>query len=183
MPVVVSMLRGVNLGSHKRVQMDALRKLYVSLRLRDPRTYVQSGNVIFATDEKDLAKLAARIAKGIATRFGFDAGVMLRTAPEMRSVVARNPFAKRKDVEPGKLLVAFLSGTPARAACAKLLGLEGYPEERHADGRHVYIHYPNGQGRSKFTWALLEKTLAVSATGRNWNSVTNMLAIAEELEA
>ena len=71
MAVVISMLRGVNLGSHNRIKMDALRARYESLKLRDPQTYIQSGNVIFRTEERNLAQLAKRIENGIEQKFGF----------------------------------------------------------------------------------------------------------------
>src|SRR5467141_4381483 len=109
MAVIISMLRGVNVGGHNKIKMDALRALYESLKLRDAQTYVQSGNVIFRTEERDIARLTKRIEEGIERKFGFRPDVVLRTAAEMREVVARNPFAKRLGIEPGKLLVSFLA--------------------------------------------------------------------------
>jgi len=105
MAVIVAMLRGVNVGGHNRVPMEELRKLCASLKLRGAQTYVQSGNVIFKTDEKDLVALAKRIEGAIAKKFGFQTDVVLRSAAELRGVVARNPFAKRRGIVPGKLLV------------------------------------------------------------------------------
>ena len=99
MPVIICMLRGVNVGGHNKIKMDALKALCVSLKLKDPQTYVQSGNVIFSSSEKDLAKLGNRIQDAIEKTFGFRPGVMLRTMAELQGVVARNPFAKRKDIE------------------------------------------------------------------------------------
>ncbi len=80
MAVIISMLRGVNVGGHNKMKMDALRALYESLKLRDAQTYVQSGNVIFRTDERDMARLAKRIEDGIERKFGFRPDVILRTA-------------------------------------------------------------------------------------------------------
>src|SRR5271168_2569786 len=112
MAVIISMLRGVNLAQHHRVKMDALRALYQSLKLRDPQTFIQSGNVLFRTEEKDLARLAARIQKGIETKFGFRSDVILRTVAEMEDVIRRNPFAARRGIDPRKLLVTFLATGP-----------------------------------------------------------------------
>src|SRR5258708_3625654 len=111
MPVVVSLLRAVNVGGHSVVKMADLRALYQSLNFKDVQTYVQSGNVVFRANEKDLAKLAKRIHGEIAKRFGVMPGVMLRTTAEVRDVVRRNPFGKRKDIEPTKLHVSFLHAT------------------------------------------------------------------------
>ena len=183
MAVVISMLRGVNVGGHNKIKMDALRALYESLKLRDAQTYVQSGNVIFKSDERDLARLAKRIEDGIERKFGFRPDVILRTATEMRDVVARNPFAKRRGIEPGKLLVSFLASDPGEEGREKVRQMKCDPEELRAEGRELYIYFPNGQGQSKLSGAALEKALKTPATGRNWNSVTKMLEMAERLEA
>jgi uncharacterized protein (DUF1697 family) len=183
MTVMISMLRGVNVGGHNKIKMDALRALYEFLKLRDAQTYVQSGNVIFRTDERDISRLAKRIEDGIERKFGFRPDVILRTAAEMRDVIARNPFAKRRGIEPGKLLVSFLASDPGEEARKKLCQMKCDPEELRVEGREVYIYFPNGMGRSKLPWAGLNKMLKTPATGRNWNSVTKMLEMAEKLEA
>lgn len=177
------MLRGVNVGPHNRIKMDALRVLYESLKLEDSRTYVQSGNVIFRTKENNAAILAKKIQAAIAKKLGCNPAVILRTTEELRSAVAGNPFAKRKDVEPGKLLVTFLAGHPPRESQTEFEALKGHPEEIHLRGRELYIYFPNGAGKSKLPWSQVEKFLKVSGTARNWNSVTKMLAMAEEMEA
>ncbi len=182
MPVIICMLRGVNVGGHNLIKMDALKALCVSLKLKDPQTYVQSGNVIFKTEEKDHKKLATRIQDAIDKKIGFRPNVMLRTAAEMRSVVTRNPFAGRSGIEPGKLLVNFLAADPGREAREKALAIKVGPEELHLVGREAYIYFPNGQGRSKFPWPAIERALGTSATGRNWNSVTKMLEMAEKMD-
>ena len=183
MTVVISMLRGVNVGAHNRINMEALRALYESLKLRDAQTYVQSGNVIFKTDERDLNKLAKRIADGIEKKFGFRTDVVVRTAAELRDVIARNPFAKRRGIEPGKLLVTFLASDPGEEAREKVRGIKAEPDELRMDGREAYIYFPNGMGRPTLSWATIPKILKVSGTGRNWNSVTKMLEMAESMEA
>src|ERR1700730_13456913 len=182
MTVVISMLRGVNVGGHNKIKMEALRALYESMKLREAQTYVQSGNVIFRTDERDIARLAERIEDEIERKFGFRPNVILRTAAEMREVIARNPFAKRRGIEPSKLLVSFLASDPGAEAREKILQIKCDPEELRIEGREVYIYFPNGIGRSKLPWARLDKMLKTPGTGRNWNSVTKMLAMAEKLE-
>jgi len=183
MTVVISMLRGVNVGGHNKIKMEALRALYESLKLRDAQTHVQSGNVIFRTDERDMLRLGKRIEDGIERKFGFRPDVILRTAAEMREVVARNPFAKRRGIEPGKLLVSFLASDPGEEGREKVRQMKCDPEEMRIEGRELYIHFPNGMGRTKLQWAGLGKMLKTTGTGRNWNSVTKMLEIAEKMEA
>jgi uncharacterized protein (DUF1697 family) len=183
MAAIVSMLRGVNVGGHNKIKMDALRSLYESMKLREAQTYVQSGNVIFRTAERDIALLTKRIEDGIERKLGFRPDVILRTAAEMRQVILRNPFAKRRGIEPGKLLVSFLASDPGEEGRKKVLQMKCDPEELRIEGREVYIYFPNGIGRSKLPWARLDKMLKTPGTGRNWNSVTKMLEMAEKLEA
>jgi uncharacterized protein (DUF1697 family) len=182
MPVVISMLRGVNLAAHRRIKMDALRALYESLDLRGARTYVQSGNVIFSTRERNLTDVAKRIEDGIERTFGFRSDVVLRTAGEMRDVVARNPFVNRPGIEPSKLLVTFLANDPGEEARVKVRSIKTDPEEVRIEGREMYIYFPNGMGRSKLPQTPIEKVLKTTGTARNWNSVTKMLEIAERME-
>ena len=179
------MLRGVNVGGHNKIKMDALRALYESLGLLDPQTYIQSGNVVFRTEERDLVRLTKRIEDGIERSFGFRPGVIVRTASELRDVIARNPFATRPAgaIDPSRLLVTFLSGEPGAEAKEKVLKIKADPEELRIEGREIYIYYPNGMARPKLSWALIEKTLRTPGTGRNWNTVTKVLEIAERLEA
>jgi uncharacterized protein (DUF1697 family) len=176
------MLRGVNLGGHHKIKMDALRALYVSLKLEDPATYVQSGNVIFRTKENKAGQLAKTIQSGIERKFGFRPEVILRTADELRRAVTANPFAGRRDIEPSKLLVTFLSAEPAAQANDKLAGFKDHPEELHLKGRELYIYFPNGVGKTRLPWASVEKLLGTPGTARNWNSVAKMLQMAEEME-
>ena len=183
MPVIICMLRGVNVLGRNKIKMDALKALCVSLKLRDPQTFIQSGNVIFGTREQDLAKLARRIQDAIERKIGFRPAVVLRTARELREVIARNPFAGRNGIEPNNLLVTFLATCPGKEACDKAQGIKPGLEEMHIIGREAFIHFPDGQGRSKLSWAKLERVLETSGTGRNWNSVTRMMEIAERLEA
>jgi len=183
MTVAISMLRGINVGGHKSIKMDSLRAIYESLGLRDAQTYVQSGNVVFRTAARDLAPLAKRIESKIEQTFGFRPGVIIRTLSELREVIRRNPFAKRQGIEPGKLLVTFLNADPGREACEKMLGIKTDPEELRMEGREVFVYYPNGMGRSKLSHAIIEKTLKTPGTGRNWNTVTKLLEMAEKLES
>ncbi len=183
MPVVISMLRGVNIGGHHKIKMDALRSLYVSLNLEDPRTFIQSGNVIFRTKEKKLPALAKKIQAAIESSFGFRPEVMLRTLDELRRSIAATPFPAHRALDPSKVLVTFLVADPCREASDMLLNFKHHPEELHLKGRELYIYFPTGMGQSKLRWAAVEKLLKAQGTARNWNSVTKMLAIAEELEA
>jgi uncharacterized protein (DUF1697 family) len=182
MSVVISLLRGINVGGNRKIKMDALRALYESLGLSNVQSYVQSGNVIFKTKERNLIRLTKRIEDAIEKTFGFHSHVIVRTHAELRDAIARNPFARRTGIEPGKLLVTFLAGSPTAEAVEKFRKIKADPEEMHVDGRELYIYFPNGAGRSKLPWASVEKLVGVTGTARNWNSVMKMLEIADKVE-
>ena len=183
MPAIISMLRGVNVVGRNQIKMDALRALYESLKFTGCQTYINSGNVVFRTRERNLAALPERIAKAIERKFGFRPSVIHRTAAEMSDVVARNPFAKRRNIDPSKFLVGFLARDPDEEACAKLRAINVGPEEMHFTPRELYIYFPNGVGRAELSWSTIDRAMKVPITGRNWNSVTRLLAMAEQLES
>jgi len=183
MQVAISMLRGINVGGHNSIKMESLRAMYESLGLRDAQTYVQSGNVVFRTVARDLAPLVKRIESKIEQTFGFRPAVIIRSSSDLREVIRRNPFATRQGIEPSKLLVTFLAADPCPEAREKILGIQADPEELRMQGRELYVYFPNGIGRAKLSPALIERTLKTPGTGRNWNTVTKLLEMAEKLEA
>lgn len=183
MPVMISMLRGINVGGHNLIKMDALRALYQSLLLEYAQTYVQSGNVVFRTEDHDLVRLSNQIENAIEQTFGFRPAVVLRTLAELHDVVARNPFAMRSDISPNKLLVTFLAGDPGQEARDKLLRIKAHPEEIQVERRELYIYFPAGMGRSKLPITSIDKIVNTPGTSRNWNSVLKLLAMAETLQA
>jgi len=183
MPVLISMLRGVNVVGRNKIKMDTLRAVYESLKFEDPRTFIQSGNVIFRSKGKNSPALVKRIQDAIEGELGFRPAVIVRTPDELRRAIAATPFPSHRNLHPSKILVTFLAGEPGPEAQATLRGLKGYPEELHLKGRELYIYFPNGAGQTKLPWSSVEKLLKVTGTARNWNSVTKILAIAEEMEA
>jgi uncharacterized protein (DUF1697 family) len=170
------MLRGINVGGYNMIKMEALREVYASLGFENPRSYVQSGNVVFTARERDWAKIAKKIGDAIEARFGHRPDVILRTVEEMRGVIARNPF--KEDRDPARLIVNFMANEPEKEAHERVRAIKG-PEELHLSGRELYLYYPDGMGRSKLTPAVIEKAVKVRGTGRNWNSVRKLLEMAE----
>ena len=181
MPVLICLLRGVNVGGHNKIKMDDLRALCVALKFANVQTHLQSGNVVFRTDERNLPTLSDKIESAIERKWGFRPEVLLRTIPEMREVVARNPLAKRKGIEPGKFAVAFLEDEPTAVMRNALLDMDIAPEELHVIGRHLYIYFPNGQARPRLSWSRVAKILNTPTTARNWNTVTKLIELAESL--
>jgi len=183
MPVLISMLRAVNVGGHSVIKMETLRQLYQALKFEHPQTYLQSGNVIFKTSERNPDLVAKRIQQAIEKKFAYRTEIIVRTTAELRSIFARNPFAKRLDVQRNKLLVSFLAADPRKEGRENLRKEKFYPEELHVADRELYIYFPNGAGKSKLPWPRIDKILQTRGTCRNWNSVTKILELAEKLEA
>jgi uncharacterized protein (DUF1697 family) len=183
MAVIVSMLRGINLAGHHRVAMNDLRTLYEALGFKNPRTYIQSGNVVFDAKDKDIAKLSKALNGAIEKKFGFRADAVLRTREEIQALLTANPLAAR-GIEPARNVVVFLSDALESGAAMAMCQVCVAPEEIHTDGRHLFCYYPDGQGRSKLG-ALVDRQLGklkVMGTARNWNTVVKLLEMARAME-
>jgi uncharacterized protein (DUF1697 family) len=161
--------------------MEDLRAMLESLGFSGVQTYVQSGNVVFRTDARDMARLVKRIEQTFESTFGFHSDVLLRTAAEMLGVIAQNPFEGR-GIEPAKLLVWFLEKDPTPECREKFSHIPISPEEAHLGVREIYIYYPNGMGRSKLPMAKIERALTCTGTGRNWNTVEKLTEMADNLQ-
>lgn len=182
MPVLIALLRGVNVGGHNQIKKEVLRDICLSLKCQSPQTVLQSGNVVFKTAGGDPARLSQSIEAAIERKLGFRPDVLARTTTELREIIKANPFANRSGIDPGKLVVSFLGAAPNAPQRKELLVMDIQPEELHVYGRELYIYFPNGQARPKLSWARVDKILGQRGTARNWNTVTKLLQLAESLE-
>jgi uncharacterized protein (DUF1697 family) len=174
----VVLLRGINLGASNRIAMPALREALEGAGFDDVRTYLQSGNVVLSSDasEKQLARKCERL---IAKAFGLDIAVVVRTRDELADVVGRNPLGKVAR-DPKRYQVSFLSKKLGAKAVDELAALAVDGERFVAVGRELYAWHPRGVARSKLWARLAGKGLGVTATARNWTTVTKLLALADE---
>jgi uncharacterized protein (DUF1697 family) len=179
MSVQVALLRGINVGGHNLVAMSDLRDLCGALGLGGATTLLQSGNLVFQSDQLTGAELEQLLEVETAKRFNVSADYIVRSAAEWEKVVARNPFPKEAKNDPSHLLVMFLKAAPPAKSVAALQAAIVGPEIVRSDGKQLYIVYPAGIGRSKLTGALIEKKLGARGTGRNWNTVLKLLAICQ----
>jgi uncharacterized protein (DUF1697 family) len=170
----VSLFRGINVGGHRLVPMSKLKDLHESLGLGDVATYIQSGNVIFTSDEPNISLLPGRIEATFAARFGFHSDVIVRSAADLATIVANNPFANQPTKETKWVMVMFLATPPTSTAEKELMRTYSGPEEFRVVDREMYIYYPTGSGRSKLTGTLIEKKLETVGTARNWNTVLKL---------
>ncbi len=165
----VVLLRGVNVGGHRRVPMADLRAGLAAAGLGEVRTYVQSGNAVFTGGPEDEAAVAALVRSVVADTCGVDTDVVVRTGAELAALEARLPWPERA-ASPTQLHVLFLDAVPERVVPSRV----GDDEEVRADGREVWIWYGGGAGRSK----LAVELPGVVATARNWRTVQALTALA-----
>ena len=170
----VAFLRAVNVGGKNRVPMKDLRELVESLGLADVRTYVQSGNVVFTGPSRGADALAGSLEQAVTDAFGVKAKVLVRTQAELKKIATRHPFGKDES-EPTRLHVLFLRDAPTKAKIGILEEDRFLPDRFSVKGREVFLHYPNGQGRSKLTIDYFERRLETVGTARNWKTVLTLL--------
>jgi len=171
MPVYVAMLRGINVGPHKRIKMDRLRESFEALGFEQVKTYIQSGNVVFNAGKGSAAALGKKIEDRTAGDFGFSASVIVRTSAELGEIIVANPFLKQRGVDHEKLHVTFLSDIPAAPALKQLAEFTIPPDQSRCVGREIFLHLPNGFSGSSLWRVPWEKALGVVTTTRNWKTV------------
>jgi len=174
-------LRGVNVGTKNSLPMPELRAMLEAAGCTQVETYVQSGNAVFTT-KLGAATILSSLERALAARMGRPIDTTLRTGPELRAVLAANPFP---DVvtKPSGLCVTFLSKPPTATALAPLLTKDFTPERVAVHGREIYTWHPNGQGRSPLAKALGQLRLEGTVTTRNWTTVTKLLERLEQTQA
>jgi uncharacterized protein (DUF1697 family) len=174
----IVLLRGINVGPRNRVAMPVLREALADAGFGGVRTYVQSGNVVLDSKAKP-DKLAKTCERLIADTFDLDIAVVVRTRDELAEVVERNPLGDVAD-NPKRYQVTFLSEALDDDAVSGLADLAADDERLAAIGREVYAWHPGGAARSKLWAKLAGKGLGVTATARNWTTVTTLLGMADE---
>jgi uncharacterized protein (DUF1697 family) len=179
MPAYALFLRGINVGGHMQVPMAGLRELIAGFGFSDVRTLLQSGNAVFRGPAQPAAALERRFEAAVAKRFDVPADCMVRTAREVATLLAENPFPSEARGDPGHLLVVILREAPRAKAVEALRAAIPGREAVALVGRQLWAVYPDGVGRSKLSLPLIERTLGTRGTGRNWNTMTKVAAALE----
>lgn len=180
MQTYISMLRGINAGGKNRIRMDELKALCESLGHENVRTYIQSGNVIFDSVDPDQSEISAALGNRLAEIYGFQVKVLTRDRNAFQRIVGGNPFLDETAVDPRALHVTFLSLATSQSA---LDDIEPAPDDgdqyRFSESfEEVFLFCPDGYGRTRLSNGFFEKKLGVSATTRNWNTVSRLNEIA-----
>lgn len=178
MSVWIALLAAVNVGGRKIVMND-LKALAGQMGLENPRTLLASGNLVFGA-AGEAAEIESRLEAALKDRFGFDCPVMLRSARELDEAIAANPFPEAARLDSSHLVLAALKETVTAEALARLRSAITGPEQAERRGREVYFVYPDGIGHSTLTPQKVSKALGARSTGRNWNTVLKLQAMARE---
>ena len=176
MTTYIGLLRGINVGGNKMVAMADLRDMITKLGFSDVKTLLQSGNVVFRSPVKAPAKLESLLEAALEKRLGLKVEFHVRTADEWRAVIAANPFGAEAKKDPGHLIVSCFKAPLDKANVKALQAAITGPETLRADGRHLYMVFPDGMGNSKAA-ALVDKKLGARGTARNWNTVQKLAAL------
>jgi uncharacterized protein (DUF1697 family) len=170
----VALLRAVNVAGHGTVSTAQLKAVMEGAGLKDGRTLLQSGNLVFRAEGLGDAEIERRLEAEAERRLGLRTQVMARSGPAWRGVVEKNPFPAEAKADPAHLLVLALKSAPSTGDVDALRKGHDGPERFEAQGAHLYVVYPQGVGRSRLTTALIERRLGVAATGRNWNTTLKL---------
>lgn len=175
----ISLLRGINVSGQKKIKMADLRKIYEDLELKNVKSYVQSGNVVFQSDvPPDI--LSAKIELAIEAEYDFSVPVFVYSSGLWQQIKGENPFADDYYKESKFFHVTFLAEMPDKNLISELEGQDFGADEYRIVDNIVYLYCPNGYGRTKLNNNFWERKLKVSATTRNWNTIKKLLELVEE---
>ena len=175
--IYAALLRAVNVGGRSLTMAD-LKALAIELGFGNPRTLLQSGNIVFEGGERKPQEIERALEEGLAKKLGLSTEFMVRTLAELDAAIKANPFPDEAKNDPGHLLVVFLKDAPKADAVKALQEAIPGREVVKPGEKHVYMSYPDGIGRSKVTMPFIEKRLSTRGTGRNWNTVIKLRDLA-----
>ncbi|MUP44672.1 DUF1697 domain-containing protein [Gramella sp. BOM4] len=169
----IAILRGINVGGKRKLLMADLRSLCQDLGWKNVETYIQSGNVIFSSSEKN-SRLEKDLEHAISEKFELDVPVIIRDAEEFRNLLERNPFY-HKEAEISKLHLSFLKEVPSEENLRAIQQYNFEPDRFVVDQREVFIYCEGKYHQSKLSTNLFEKKLKTGVTTRNWKTVVKLV--------
>lgn len=180
MKTYIALLRGINVGGHRKIKMVDLKAMLNKMGFKDVVTYIQSGNVVFNSSELESNQLAEKIKNGITQTFGFDVPVLVKSRDELKSIFDKNPFTEASDIENKRIYFALLKETPQSELVAAFSNEKYTGELFEVSDACVYLNYSKGAGKAKLSNNLIERKLKVSATSRNYRTMAKLLEICME---
>ena len=176
----LALLRGINVSGHNMIKMDVLKSLLEQAGFMNVRTYIQSGNVFIDSDEESQAKIAFIIKQEIYRVFGYDVPIIVISKADLQACFTNCNFLKEKDFDTKKLYVAFVSKELKSDNINDLKMSQIKPDEVQIDKTRIFIKYHIGAGKTRLDQKYIEKKLNLTATIRNWNTVSQLLKMYEE---
>ncbi len=168
----IAILRGINVSGKNKILMAELKTMLIGLKFENVETYIQSGNIVFSLAKaQSNVSLESLISTSIKKKFKLEVPVIVRSAEELKKIIATNPFAKNKKNNPERLHITFLAEVPSKEKLAEIKSLAYPPDEFQIIGTEVYLHCPLSYGETKLSNKFFETKLKVSATTRNWKTV------------
>ena len=177
----LALLRGINVSGHNMIKMDALQKMLENMGFTNVITYIQSGNVFVTSKEEDAATVGFKIKQEIFKVFGYDVPTIVIAQNDLENCLVNNPFLKEKEVDHKKLYVAFISKELRSENINDLKISQFKPDEASIDANKIFIKYAVGAGKTRLDQKYIEKKLNVTATIRNWNSVSQLLKMYQDM--
>lgn len=179
----VALLRGINVSGQKLIKMAELKLALSNSGLENLSTYIQSGNIVFQSREQNAVKLQSQIHQIILDKFGHEVSVQVFDREELASIIEKNPFPDEVISEPNRVLFVRLSQSPEAEKKETLINQDVSPDRLIMIENWIYLHFPEGQAKSKLSNNLIEQKLKIPSTGRNWNTVLKLSKMLEELPA
>ena len=176
----LALLRGINVSGHNMMKMETLKTTLEAIGYQNVETYIQSGNVFVDSEEKNPASVGFKMKHEIFKAFGHEVPVVVIAKADLENCLKNNPFLKDNEVDTKKLYVAFLSNTLRIESINDLKISQFKPDEAVIDGNKIFIKYAVGAGKTRLDQKYIEKKLNLTATIRNWNTVTQLLKMYEE---
>lgn len=174
----IILLRGINVGGHNILPMADLRAALTSHGLQDVATYIQSGNIVLTSATSDVKKIASETAQLIEQAFGMELDVRALSANTFQRIIEANPFPEAAS-DPKTLHLSFLAQPPDAFKLTTLEGLAGNGGRLVLHDQTIYLHAPNGIGKSKLAQRM-EATLGVASTSRNWRTALKLMELVSE---
>ena len=180
MTTYIALLRGINVSGHNIIKMVELKQLFFDLGYQNVVTYIQSGNVIFNSSEKNNSKIEQHIIEQVKTEFGHTIKVLVITKKNLTTIFTSNPFLKTKAINTKLLYVTLLKENYFTEGIKFIEPYLVNNEELKIIDDCAYIHYPAGAGQSKLTINIIEKKLKTTATSRNWRTITKLVELSNQ---
>jgi len=179
----ISLLRGINVSGKRILKMETLSRLYSEMGLKNIKTYIQSGNVIFQTSNQKTIDLEKQISENILNQFKIEVPIIVLNFKELQTIFTQNPFLNERNEDISKLHLTLLSELPTQEKLNQLTDIQFFPSEYHIYKKSIYLFCPEGYSKTKLTNTFFENKLKIKATTRNWKTMNEIWTLAKNIDS